>query len=130
VQCQNARDAAIAGTSTSHQILSNALQVAPQSDIQTLNAIQSAQSTLSTMQVFVSNLAISIAMSKPPNPNDIQRLSTGVSSALVDISRAQNTAAQNQGVVNVGGAALGVGFVTGQIAVITAEGPEVVSQQV
>jgi hypothetical protein len=129
VQCQNARDAAIAGASTSHQLLSNALQVTPQSDSQTLKSIQSAQVALSAVHTSVAALALSIGSQKTPNGSDLFNMNKGILATIQAVNTAQKSTTSNQGNTNALGNNSGISMVTAQIALITADGPQIVNQQ-
>jgi hypothetical protein len=129
VQCQNARDAAIAGASTSHQLLSNALQLTPQSDNLALSSIQIAQSALSTVHASVAALALSISLQRTPTDLDLFAMNKGILATIQAINTAQQSTLATQGNANALVNNTGVGLVTAQIALITSNGPQIVNQQ-
>jgi len=128
VQCQNARDAAIAGSATAHQLLTNALQVVPLGDNTTLDGIQKAQAALSSIGNSTAALVISLALQASPKPSDLQVVNQGSQNALLALGIVQQNAAQAEAAVraqNNNTANVNAGLVTSQIAVITANGPQV-----
>ena len=98
----------------------------PITDTVVVENIQDAQNALSKAQIFVANLAMSTAAQGAPSGLDVMQLSFGVTDTLRSLKDAQ-TAARNLNAENVN-----TGFngtmdpVMQQIAIVTANGPQIV----
>lgn len=128
--CLNARDAAVAGSVIAHQLLTVAMEMTPQSDTGILNSLQTAQITLAKAQVYTSNLALSTAQEAPPSGTDLQQLGFAAIDTLNLIKNAQKIAVGNNG--NSGfefNSSQPMDPIVGQIAIVTANGPIVVNEQ-
>jgi len=126
VPCQNAADASIAGTAVAHQLLTQALQMTPVSDITAGMSLSNAQGAVTRALAYVGILATSASSQSPPTAQDLKPLNSALSAALVDVNLALADQRQQVGNMNLGN---GADMLIGQIALIAINGPVILSQQ-
>jgi hypothetical protein len=136
VPCQSASDASIAGTAVAHQLLVTALQMAPpakpnanSSDITT--GISNALTAVTRALGFAGNLAANAAGKVAPKQQDLGMLDEALAVALVAVNMLvarERAGAGNVAAGNGTGAGSGE-MIVGQIAVVSLNGPVVLSQE-
>jgi hypothetical protein len=126
IPCQNALDATIAGTAVAHQLLTASLQMTPSADVSLNTDIGNAKSAVIRAYAFVGALATSVSGNELPPLNDLHPMNSALSSALISVNLAIRNLrdAQMMNSSNHGSSVKA----TAQIALISINGPEVLSQ--
>jgi hypothetical protein len=127
VPCQSAQDASIAGTAVAHQLLVTALQMTPTTSTNITTGISNALTAVTRALGFAGNLAANAAGKTAPKEQDLMPLNQALSAALVSV----NLLVARERAINVASAgnATGGEMIIGQIAVISLNGPVVLSQE-